>query len=160
MCVDISGLLEVFPSADVVVVGREERGLLVLRREAGTFAFNQVPDEAVVAAVPLQGGPASPLEEPWLSRLLQVEQAVAGLVVGLGRYRGVLREHASDDLSELERDALGAPDVLGRGQLNIVVVVGWKMGVITDICSRRIGSGVRCHPFPLLGVDVCFPDLG
>ena len=37
MCVDISGLLEVFPSSDIIMVGREERRLLILRRETITF---------------------------------------------------------------------------------------------------------------------------
>lgn len=85
MCVDISGLLEVFLSSDIIVVGREERWLLVLRREAGALAFDQVTDEAVVAAVPLQCSPAGTVKELWLRCLLQVEKAVTGLVEGLGR---------------------------------------------------------------------------
>lgn len=63
MCIDISGLLEVFPSSDIIMVGREERRLLILRRETGTLAFNQVSNEAIVAAVPFQGGSAGAVKE-------------------------------------------------------------------------------------------------
>lgn len=55
--------MEVFLSSDVVMVGREKRRLLVLRWKAGTFAFNQVLYEAVVAAVALQGRPAGTFKE-------------------------------------------------------------------------------------------------
>ena len=113
MCGDISGLLEVFPSSDVIVVGWEERRLLVLRREAGTFAFNQVADKAVVAAVPLQGSPAGAVKELWLRCLLKVEKAVTGLVEGLRGRRSVLLKDASDNVGKLSRDAFCAPDIFG-----------------------------------------------
>ena len=74
MCVDISGLLEVFLSSDIVMVSREERGLFILCREPGTFAFNQVPDEAVVAAVPLQRRTAGPVKELRIRRLLRLKR--------------------------------------------------------------------------------------
>ena len=114
MCVDISGLLEVFPSSDIIVVGREERWLLVLRREAGALAFDQVTDEAVVAAVPLQCSPACALKELWIRCLLEVEKAVTGLVEGLGRCRRVLFKDPTDDVGKLGRDAFRTPYVLGR----------------------------------------------
>ena len=114
MCVDISGLLEVFPSSDIIVVGREERWLLVLRREAGTFAFNQVADKAVVTAVPLQSSPAGAVKELRFRCLLQVEKAVTGLVEGLGRCRRVLFKDPTDDVGKLGRDAFRTPYVLGR----------------------------------------------
>ena len=114
MSIDISGLLEVFPSSDVIVVCREERWLFVLPREAGTFAFNQVPDKAVVATVPLQSGPADPVKELWLRCLLQVEKAVTGLVEGLRRRCRILFKDPADDVGKLGRDAFRTPYVLGR----------------------------------------------
>ena len=114
MCVDISGLLEVFPSSDIIVVGREERWLLVLSREAGALAFDQVTDEAVVAAVPLQCSPAGALKELWIRCLWEVEKAVTGLVEGLGRCRRVLFKDPTDDVGKLGRDAFRTPYVLGR----------------------------------------------
>ena len=101
MCVDISGLLEVFPSSDFIMVGREERRLLILRRETGTLAFNQVSNEAIVAAVPFQGGSAGAVKELRLRRLLQVEKAVTGLVEGLRRHCCVLFKDPTDDGGKL-----------------------------------------------------------
>jgi hypothetical protein len=101
MCVDISGLLEVFPSSDIIVVCREECRFFVLRREAGAFTFNQVADKAVVAAVPLQSGPAGAVKELWLRCLLEVEKTVTGFVEGLRRSRCVLLKDASDNVGEL-----------------------------------------------------------
>lgn len=101
MCVDISGLLEVFPSSDIIMVGREERRLLILRRETGTLAFNQVSNEAIVAAVPFQGGSAGAVKELRLRRLLQVEKAVTGLVEGLRRHCRILFKDPTDDGGKL-----------------------------------------------------------
>lgn len=138
MCVDVSGLLEVFPSSDIVVVGREEHELLILCRKAGTFAFDQVSDEAVVAAVPLQRGPAGSVKERRIRRLLQVEQAVAGLVVCLRRNGSVLFEDSPDDVGEQCRNVLRPPDVFGRRELHAVIVIGRQMGIIADIFTDGI----------------------
>lgn len=67
------------------MVGREKRGLLVLRWKAGTFAFNQVLYDTVVAAVALQSRPAGAFKELRVRCPLETEKAVAGFVEGLGR---------------------------------------------------------------------------
>lgn len=96
------------------MVGREERRLPVLRWKAGTFAFNQVLYEAVVAAVAFQGRPAGAFKELRIRCPLEAEQAVAGLVEGLGRDRRGLREDAPDDVSEPGGYLPGAPYILVR----------------------------------------------
>lgn len=79
------------------MVGWEKRRLLVLRWKAGTFAFNQVLYEAVVAAVAFQGRPAGAFKELRIRCPLEAEQSVAGLVESLGRDSRVLCEDTSSD---------------------------------------------------------------
>ena len=95
------------------MVGWEEHRLLVLRRKTGTLAFNQVSDEAIVAAVPLQDGPAGAIKELRFRRLLQVEKAVTGLVEGFRRRCRVLLKDPTDDIGKLGRDMFCTPYVLG-----------------------------------------------
>ena len=80
--------------------GWEEHGVLVPRREPGALAFDQVLDEPVVAAVPLQCRHARPLEQLRFRAPLEAEQPVAGLVVGLRRHRRVLPEHPAYHFAE------------------------------------------------------------
>lgn len=91
-----------------------KRGLLVLRWKAGTFAFNQVLYEAVVAAVALQSRPAGAFKELRVRCPLETEKAVAGFVEGLGRDSRVLCEDTPDDVGELGGYSLGTPDILVR----------------------------------------------
>ena len=82
------------------MVGREEHGFPALGEKTGALAFDQVLDEPVVAAVPLQCHHARPLEQLRFRAPLEAEQPVAGLVVGFRRHRRVLPEHPAYHFAE------------------------------------------------------------